>query len=41
MNRYGDVFILRHWLHKSYHLRIFTLKLEKTFVFLEKMQKNG
>lgn len=39
MNRYRDVFLLRHWLHKSYHLCIFTLKLEKTLFFLEKTRK--
>lgn len=39
MNKYRDTFISKNWLHKSCHLYIFTLKLEKTFIFLVKTQK--
>lgn len=39
MNKFSDAFLSKHWLHKSYRLCVFTLKLENAFAFLEEIQK--
>lgn len=39
MSKFSDAFLSKHWLHKSYQLCVFTLKLENTFAFLEEIQK--